>query len=145
MEIKLSIDVTDKALEFSRNMGSLFVNLGVIDKESLERSANRPVQKALDEHAEKVSHEPPVDAPWNTDPIEPDPIKVDPAETSTESTGSDTKKPEYSFEDVRKACADFQRSHGKDELKALFDQFGAKKLQQVPEDRMDELWRALHA
>ena len=138
MDIKLSIDVTDKALEFSRNMGSLFVNLGVIDQESLERSANRPVQKALDEHAEKVSHEPPVDAPWNTDPIEPDPIK-------TESTGSDTKKPEYSFEDVRKACADFQRSHGKDELKALFDQFGAKKLQQVPEERMDELWRALHA
>lgn len=138
MDIKLNIDVTDRALEFSRNMGSLFVNLGVIDKESLERSANRPVQKALDEHAEKVSHEPPVDAPWNTDPIEPDPIKADPAETGTE-------KPEYSFEDVRKACAEFQRSHGKDELKALFDQFGAKKLQQVPENRMDELWRALHA
>lgn len=138
MDIKLSIDVTDKALEFSRNMGSLFVNLGVIDQESLERSANRPVQKSLDEHAEKVSHEPPVDAPWNTDPIEPDPIKADPAETGTE-------KPEYSFEDVRKACAEFQRSHGKDELKALFDQFGAKKLQQVPENRMDELWRALHA
>lgn len=145
MDIKLCIDVTDKALEFSRNMGSLFVNLGVIDQESLERSANRPIKKTMDEKAEAVSHEPPVDAPWNTDPIEPDPIKVDPAETSTESTGSDTKKPEYSFEDVRKACADFQRSHGKDELKALFDQFGAKKLQQVPENRMDELWRALHA
>ena len=77
MNIKLNIDVTDRALEFSRNMGSLFVNLGVIDKESLERSANRPVQKALDEHAEKVSHEPPVDASWNTDPIEPDNLKVE--------------------------------------------------------------------
>ena len=138
MEIKLNIDVTDKALEFSRNMGSLFVNLGVIDQESLERSANRPIKKTMDEKAEAVSHEPPVDAPWNTDPIEPDPIKADPAETGTE-------KPEYSFEDVRKACAEFQRAHGKDELKALFDQFGAKKLQQVPEARMDELWRALHA
>jgi hypothetical protein len=145
MDIKLSIDVTDRALEFSRNMRSLFVNLGVIDKESMERSANRPVQKALDEHAEKVSHEPPVDAPWNTDPIEPDPIKADQAETSAETNESDTKKPEYPFEDVRKACADFQRAHGKDELKALFDQFGAKKLQQVPEERMDELWWALHA
>lgn len=145
MNIKLSIDVTDKALEFSRNMGSLFVNLGVIDKESMERSANRPVQKALDEHAEKVSHEPPVDAPWNTDPIEPDPIKVDTPEASPKATGTNKSKPEYDFEDVRKACADFQRAHGKEQLKALFEQFGAKKLQQVPEVRMDELWRALHA
>lgn len=145
MDIKLNIDVTDRALEFSRNMGSLFVNLGVIDQESLERSANRPIKKTMDEKAEAVSHEPPVDAPWNTDPIEPDPIKVDSPETSPKATGANESKPEYSFEDVRKACADFQRAHGKDALKALFDQFGAKKLQQVPDDRMDELWRALHA
>lgn len=34
MDIKLNIDVTDRALEFSRNMGSLFVNLGVIDRKA---------------------------------------------------------------------------------------------------------------
>lgn len=138
MDIKLSIDVTDKALEFSHNMGSLFVNLGVIDKESMERSANRPVQKALDEHAEKVSHEPPVDAPWNTDPIEPDPIKADDAK-EVKAT-----KPSHTLVELRERGATFAQVKGKSALKKVLDKYGLPKLT-APEavNHFDELWKDL--
>ena len=138
MDIKLSIDVTDKALEFSRNMGSLFVNLGVIDKESMERSANRPVQKALDEHAEKVNHEPPVDAPWNTDPIEPDPIKVDDAKEMKAA------KPSHTLVELRERGATFAQVKGKSALKKVLGKYGLPKLT-APEavNHFDELWKDL--
>lgn len=137
MNIKLNIDVTDRALEFSRNMGSLFVNLGVIDKESLERSANRPVQKALDEHAEKVSHEPPVDAPWNTDPIEPDNLKV---ETPTKK---ETKK--YSKEELRKLGAHFIQKKGAPAFKKILSDFGITKLGELKETDQEAFVEALNA
>jgi hypothetical protein len=137
MDIKLSIDVTDKALEFSRNMGSLFVNLGVIDKESMERSANRPVQKALDEHAEKVSHEPPVDAPWNTEPIEPDNLKV---ETPTKK---ETKK--YSKEELRKLGAQFIQKKGVPAFKKILSDFGITKLGDLKETDQEAFVEAINA
>lgn len=142
MDIKLDIDVTDKALEFSRNMGSLFVNLGVIDQESLERPANRPVQKALDEHAEKVSHEPPVDAPWNTDPIESDNLKVDAQEVPA------TKEPQskkYSKEDLRKLGADFIKEKGSPAFKKILTDFGIKKLSELEEEDQEAFVEALNA
>lgn len=140
MDIKLSIDVTDRALEFSRNMGSLFVNLGVIDRESLERSANRPVQKALDEHAEKVSHEPPVDAPWNTDPIEPDNLKTDVQETAAKEA---PKK--YTKEDLRKLGADFIKEKGSPAFKKILTDFGIKKLSELKEEDQEAFVEALNA
>lgn len=140
MDIKVNIDVTDKALEFSRNMGSLFVNLGVIDRESLERSANRPVQKSLDEHAEKVSHEPPVDAPWNTDPIEPDNLKTDTQETATKEA---PKK--YTKEDLRKLGADFIKEKGSPAFKKILTDFGIKKLSELKEEDQEAFVEVLNA
>lgn len=137
MDIKLNIDVTDRALEFSRNMGSLFVNLGVIDKESLERSTNRPVQKALDEHAEKVSHEPPVDAPWNTDPIEPDNLKVE------KPTKQEAKK--YSKEELRKLGAHFIQKKGAPAFKKILSDFGITKLGDLKETDQEAFVEALNA
>lgn len=139
MDIKLSIDVTDKALEFSRNMGSLFVNLGVIDRESLERSANRPVQKTLDEHAEKVSHEPPVDAPWNTDPIEPDNLKIDSKETAAKA---ESKK--YSKEELRKLGAKFIHEKGAAAFKKILSDFGISKLGDLKEADQEAFVEALN-
>lgn len=142
MDIKLNIDVTDKALEFSRNMGSLFVNLGVIDQESLERSANRPVQKALNEHAEKVSHEPPVDAPWNTDSIEPDNLKVGAQEVLATQEPQSKK---YSKEDLRKLGADFIKEKGSPAFKKVLTDFGIKKLSELKEEDQEAFVEALNA
>lgn len=142
MDIKLSIDVTDRALEFSRNMGSLFINLGVIDQETLERSANRPVQKALDEHAEKVSHEPPVDAPWNTDPIEPDNLKVGAQEVPATQEPQSKK---YSKEDLRKLGADFIKEKGGPAFKKILTDFGIEKLSELKEEDQEAFVEALNA
>lgn len=142
MDIKLSIDVTDKALEFSRNMGSLFVNLGVIDKESMERLANRPIKKTMDEKAEAVSHEPPVDAPWNTDPIEPDNLKVD-AQEAPATQEPQLKK--YTKEDLRRLGADFIREKGGPAFKKILTDFGISKLGDLKETDQEAFVEALNA
>ena len=53
--------------------------------------------------------------------------------------------PEFTFEELRSACKDYAVHHGKDALKALFEQLGAHKLTEVPEDKQAELWTALNA
>lgn len=52
---------------------------------------------------------------------------------------------EHSFEELRRACAEFKQTHGLEKLLAIFAQFGQKKLTDIPKDRHQELWEVLHA
>lgn len=52
---------------------------------------------------------------------------------------------EHSFEELRRACAEFKKTHGLEKLLAIFAQFGQKKLTDIPKDRHQELWEVLHA
>lgn len=52
---------------------------------------------------------------------------------------------EHSFEELRRACAEFKQTHGLEKLIAIFAQFGQKKLTDIPKDRHQELWEVLHA
>ena len=62
-----------------------------------------------------------------------------------ETAKPEAEKPqtvEHSFEELRRACAEFKQTHG---LLAIFAQFGQKKLTDIPKDRHQELWEVLHA
>lgn len=52
---------------------------------------------------------------------------------------------EHSFEELRRACAEFKQTHGLEKLLAIFAQFGQKKLTDIPKDSHQELWEVLHA
>ena len=63
----------------------------------------------------------------------------------TEENVKKTETPEFTFEELRSACKDYSVHHGKEALKALFEQLGAHKLTEVSEDKQAELWTALNA
>lgn len=52
---------------------------------------------------------------------------------------------EHSFEELRRACAEFKQTHGLEKLLAIFAQFGQNKFTDIPKDRYQELWEVLHA
>lgn len=69
-------------------------------------------------------------------------------ETVYETAKPEAEKPqtvEHSFEELRRACAEFKQTHGLEKLLAIFAQFGQKKLTDIPKDRHQELWEVLHA
>ena len=73
--------------------------------------------------------------------------------TTQEEVGMGPVKPEavkpqtveHSFEELRRACAEFKQTHGLEKLLAIFAQFGQKKLTDIPKERHQELWEVLHA
>lgn len=69
--------------------------------------------------------------------------KAEEIQKTTEEVKEET--PEFTFEELRGACKDYALKHGKEALKALFEQMGARKLIDVPEERHTELWSALNA
>ena len=65
-----------------------------------------------------------------------------------ETAKAEAEKPqtvEHSFEELRRACAEFKQTHGLEKLLAIFAQFGQKKLTDIPKERHQELWEVLHA
>lgn len=77
---------------------------------------------------------------------EPDPNPVpfelaQPEKAVDQAPDADNKpEPQHTLADVRAVLAEIQKSKGKDALKALLDEFGAKAVSKVPEDKLDALY-----
>lgn len=52
---------------------------------------------------------------------------------------------EYTFEEMRAACVEFRKVHGKEVMAAVFKQFGAAKFKDVKPEEYPQLMEALNA
>ena len=55
------------------------------------------------------------------------------------------EKPKIMIEDLQKAGVDFAKEKGVSVLKALLTQMGVSKICDIPEEKYQEAWEALHA
>lgn len=113
-------------------------------KQLLSLMGNTPESHAT-ENATKAPELPWVAVPASDQAHTPDPEPVpfslaQPEKAVEAEVKQETPAPTRTLAEVRAVLAEVQKKKGKEVLRSLLDEFGAKAVSKVPEDKLDELY-----